>query len=110
MSLQERREVCDTLQALSRELDDLVIRGLRAAGPQDLAALAAMQEELARVGAAHVAERLERLLAGVRGGDPGAPAALMGLQATLRVFERVLSLDTVPEVLAVPEEVPDDDA
>jgi hypothetical protein len=106
--MDERLEVSDTLQALTKELDDLVVRGLRAAGPQDLAALQAMQEELAKAGAAHVAGRLDALLVRVRGGDAGAPAALMGLMATLRVFERVLSLDTLSEVLVPPDPDPDD--
>lgn len=104
MSLAERLEVCDTLQALSKELDDLVVRGLRAAGPQDLAALQAMQEELARAGAAHVAGRLEVLLGRIRAGDAGGPAALMGLMATLRVFERVLTLDTLADGIEPPDE------
>ncbi|MEQ1501783.1 MAG: hypothetical protein ABMB14_06110 [Myxococcota bacterium] len=97
--IDDRREICDTIEALRKELDDLVVRGLRTAGPQDLAALDAMTAELRRVGASHLTDRLDRLLAAIRADDRGAAGALLGVQATLRVFERVLTLDTVAGLL-----------
>jgi hypothetical protein len=77
---------------LNAELQDLVVRGLRVCGPQHLAPLRAMHQELARVGARHVADRLEKLIAAIEADGSHAAAELLGTQAALRVFERVLTL------------------
>jgi hypothetical protein len=96
----ERREVAATLEALRAELDGLTVRGLRTAGPKDLAKLAAMHEELQRIGASFLARRLGALLEKTRADDRGAARAMMQVQSTLRVFERVLTLDTVAAELS----------
>lgn len=93
------REVADTLDALRTELDTLAVRGLRTAGPPDLARLSAMRDELARAGAAFLAGRLDDLLGRIRADDRGAARAMMQVQSALRVYERVLTLDTNADVL-----------
>ncbi len=95
----ERKEIAATLDALRRELEDLVLRGVGAAVGSDLARLEATRDELAGVGAAHVAERLTTLVREARAHSPGAAAALLRTFTTLRVFERVLTLDTVAPLL-----------
>lgn len=95
----ESLEIADTLEAVRRELEGLVVRGLRAAGPADTARLCAMRDELRRAGASHLAERLTELLDRARADDPAAPAALMRTLSSLRVFERVLTLDTLATAL-----------
>lgn len=106
-------QVSDTVDAVRRELEGLLVRGLRAVAPQDLARLAAMRDELGRVGASHLAGDLDRLLTLTRADDRGASAALLSALSTLRVFERVLTLDTVAGLLeavaAHPEPDPDPD-
>lgn len=101
-------QVADTVEVVRRELEGLVVRGLRAAAPADLARLAAMRDELGRVGADHLAGDLDRLLALTRADDRGAPAALLRALSTLRVFERVLTLDTVASLLEASSGAGDD--
>jgi hypothetical protein len=93
-------EVTYTLSRLQAEIEDLAVGGLRAAGPGRLPALEATREDLARVGALHLAERLSDLTSAIRADDREAAAALMRTQASLRVFERLLTLETTAERLA----------
>lgn len=100
-------EITDTLTRLQAEIEDLAVGGLRAAGPERLGMLEATREDLHRVGALHLAGRLEALAAAIRDDDRGAAPALMRTHASLRVFERLLSLETAAaglEALAGPEE------
>ncbi|MCB9689000.1 MAG: hypothetical protein H6735_28415 [Alphaproteobacteria bacterium] len=100
----ERLEIADTLEALRRELEELVVRGVRTASSADVARLDGTREELARLGAAHLAERLGTLVDATRADRPEAARALLDAWTTLRVFERVLTLDTVADALAPPVE------
>lgn len=97
--IEERLEIADTVEAVRRELEGLVVRGLQAAGPADLARLEGLRAELERAGARHLSGRLQVLLDRTRGADRAAPSALMDALSTLRVFERVLTLDTVAALL-----------
>src|SRR5262245_18408531 len=101
LSPDERDEICGTVETLRGELDDLVVRGLRAAGPDDLRTLDGAREELARIGATHLAACTESLLDGIRGDAEDAPTRLQRAQTSLRVFERVLTLDHVGSLLQV---------
>ena len=87
-------EITYTLGRLQAEIEDLAVGGLRAAGPERLPALEATREDLARVGALHLAGRLSDLTSAIRADDRSAAAALMRTQASLRVFERLLTLET----------------
>ncbi len=99
LSLEERDEVCGMIETLRGELDDLALRGLRTAGPDDLRTLDSIREECARIGAAHLAERTTALVDAIRGSDASAGASLMRAQTSLRVFERIMTLDTVADAL-----------
>ena len=85
-------EVMQTLDRLNSELHDLLVRGLRVCGPEHLRSLQAIRVELQAVGAAHLSALLSRLISDIEADDPKAAAALLETQASLRVFERVLSL------------------
>lgn len=87
-------EITYTLGRLQAEIEDLAVSGLRAAGSERLTALEATREDLARVGALHLAGRLSDLTGAIRADDRSAAAALMRTQASLRVFERLLTLET----------------
>jgi hypothetical protein len=91
-------EVVQTVERLESELVDLGIRGLRAVGPQHLASLEALRDEFARIGADHLAGRIAALVQAIRADDRNA-ASLLRAQASLRVFERVLTLQTVGQML-----------
>jgi hypothetical protein len=90
----ELAEITYTLGRLQAELEDLAVGGLRAAGPDRLPVLRAVQEDLARAGASHLAGRLQVLVDALRADQREAAAALVLTQASLRVFERVLTLET----------------
>jgi hypothetical protein len=104
-------EIVFTLEQLRRELEDLGARGLRAVGPQRLAKLRVIREELTRIGAAHVAGQLATLVQAIENDDRGAAAALLRAQTSLRLFERVLTLETAAAQLqAIASEQNEEDA
>ncbi len=98
--MQERYEICDTIDSLRLELEGLVIRGLRTAGPNELKTLDGIHTELSRVGAEYLAAQVGALNAAVKSDDKHAPTHLMRVQTGLHVFERVLTQDTVCSLLA----------
>ena len=97
----EHEEIAQTVEHLQRAFEDLAVRGLRSAGPDQLARLTALGAELERIGASHLAGRVAAVVEGVRNHDRAAAAALLRAQASLRVFERILTLQVVGETLAV---------
>jgi hypothetical protein len=106
-----RADATDTLETLERALDDLVVRGLSAARPDDLRVLAHAKETFENAGAAHLVAGLSDLLDRHNGGDVGAARALLHLQSTLRVFERFLSLEAAVDACAAADvDDADDDA
>src|SRR5215831_11869355 len=95
----ELDEIMQTIERLESALDDLAVRGLRSAGPQDLASLDALREEFERIGAGHLAGRIAAVTTAIRNDDRDAAAALLRARASLRVFERVLTLEVAEGVL-----------
>src|SRR5438552_3015503 len=93
-------EIVHTVERLDREFTDLVLRGLRAVGPQALAALTALRQEFERIGAMHLAERIGTLVNAIKADDRTAAEALLRAQTSLRVFERLLTVQTMREALA----------
>ncbi len=105
------QEVSTSIEVLRGALEDLAVRGVRVAAPQDLRSLASLAEGLRASGATHLAERVEATLAAVRGGGQDAAELLMRATASLRVYERVLSLGVAETELALafaPAESDDD--
>ena len=96
----ESLEILHVLGHLQTVLADLAVRGLRAAGASQRAALAGVRTELERVGANHLAARGAALMSGLDKGDRTAATALLRAQASVRVFERVLTLETAATLLA----------
>jgi hypothetical protein len=96
----EIAELRDALDRLHAALEDLVVRGLRAAGPQDLARLAALRDEFRLAGAGHIADRLTGLVDLIRAGDRAAAPALMRAMASIRLFDRMLTLEVAGAALA----------
>jgi hypothetical protein len=100
MTPEERAEIVGSVATLQGQLEALVVRGVRAAGGDDLKQLAALHEDLSRIGAPYLGGRIGELIAYARGGDGKAAAALCGAQTALRVFDRVLTLHAARELLA----------
>lgn len=93
-------EVTAALYALQQALENLFVRGIKAAGSDDVQRLSAHGEELGRAGAAYLAGQVETLIRHVRAADAEAARVLLRTQTALRVFERVLSLDVAVAALA----------
>ncbi|MDP2345782.1 MAG: hypothetical protein Q8O67_32865 [Deltaproteobacteria bacterium] len=104
-----RADVCETLERLDKEIEDLCVRGTSACGPEDLKLLATAKDSLEGAGAAHVAARLDDVIQRIRAGDRKAATAVLQLQSSLRVFERVLTIEAMHELLAMPKSKNDED-
>jgi hypothetical protein len=89
----EIAELRDALDRLHAATDDLVARGLRAAGPQDLARLTALRDEFRAAGAEHLAGKLTAAVDAVRADERGAAAALLRAMTAARLFDRMLTLE-----------------
>jgi len=98
--MHEMEEIVQTVARLQSALEDLAARGLRSAGREHLAALAVLHDEFARVGADHLADLIGEVIAGAKSGEHSAAAALLRTQASLRVFERILTLRVVDASLS----------
>lgn len=107
--MDEIAELRDALDRLHAAMDDLAVRGLRAAGPSDLAKLTALRDEFAAAGAGHIAERLNTTIESVRADDRGAAAALVRAMTAARLFDRMLTLDVVAGMLTALDGESEDD-
>jgi hypothetical protein len=92
-------EIARTVDRLESELDDLALRGLRAVGAARLGKLRLFVEEFQRVGAEHLAERLQTVCDCVERDDPAAAAALLRAQTSLRLFDRLLTVEVAAGML-----------
>lgn len=100
--MDEIAELRAALDRLHAALDDLVVRGVRSAGASELARLSALHDEFRTAGAEHVAEKLSALVASVQNGDREAAGALMRAVTTVRLFDRMLTLEVARAVLTEP--------
>jgi hypothetical protein len=98
--MDEIAELRDALDRLHAAMEDLVVRGMRAAGPQDLAKLTALRDEFRTAGADHIAGRLDTTIAAVRADDRGAAAALLRAMTAARLFDRILTLEVAASLLS----------
>ncbi len=102
-------EVVSTVQRLQHTFEDLVVGGLQFLGPKRLPVLEAMQDEFRLIGADHLAQRLGGLIDAIRTGHPRAAATLLQAQSSVRVFERLLTLETVANQLMARQPNADDE-
>jgi hypothetical protein len=96
----EHEELRITLERLRALLENLVVRGLRACGPDELGQLKSYTEHLETSGAGHVAANLADLHARIEAGDRTAAKALLTAQVSVRLLERLLTLRVVREQYA----------
>lgn len=100
-------EILQTLERVQALLDDLVVRGLRTAAPEQIKSLDVMQEQFERMGAAHLAGKLKTVVEALRNEDPAGAKAVMTAQASLRLYERLLTLENATAALSAFIEAPD---
>lgn len=98
--MDEVAELRDALDRLHAATDDLVVRGVRAAGAKELARLTALRDEFRTAGAGHLAESLDALIQAVERGDQSAAGALMRTVTTVKLFDRMLTLEVAQAMLA----------
>ena len=108
--MDEIAELRDALDRLHAALDDLVVRGLRVAGPQDLAKLVALRDEFRAAGAGQLAERLDTAIEAVRADDRGAAAAVLRAMTATRLFDRMLTLEVAAAMMRGNETTDEDTA
>jgi hypothetical protein len=98
----EITELRDALDRLHAAMDDLVVRGVRAAGAAEITRLSALQSEFRTAGAEHLAERLTALVEAIKAGDRSAAGALMRAVTAFRLFDRMLTLEVAKAALTMP--------
>ncbi|MCU0879350.1 MAG: hypothetical protein MUF06_16325 [Pirellulaceae bacterium] len=108
--MDEIAELRDALDRLHAAFEDLTIRGLRSAGPRDLAKLAALRDEFRDAGAGHLAERLGAAIELTQAGDHGAAAALLRAMTAVRLFDRMLTVEVAASLLAADASAADAEA
>ncbi len=92
-------EVSETIQHLERTFDELMLRGLRAAGPSEINTLSNIKDECERIGAFHLASRIEAIVDAINSNNRSGAAALMKAQTSLRLFDRILTLEIAQSAL-----------
>jgi hypothetical protein len=97
--MNEADEIMQTVEHLQQVLENLIVRGLRSAGSQERSTLQALRDEFDRIGAHHLASRIGTLSGALQNDDRSAAAALLKTQASVRVFERVLTLQCAEAAL-----------
>jgi precorrin isomerase len=105
----EIAELRGALDRLHAATDDLVVRGVRAAGSKEVARLTALRDEFRTAGAGHVAEALTVLIDAVAAGDRTAAPALLRTVTTVRLFDRMLTLEVAGAMLSQPTQPPAED-
>ena len=96
----EHEELRVSIERLRALLENLVVRGLRACGPDELGQLKSYTEHLETSGAGHVAATLADLHAKIEAGDRAAAKALLTALVSVRLLERLLTLRVVGEQYA----------
>ena len=89
-SIQEAAFTVEQVQQLFR---DLTVGGLLTAGADKINLLRTFGEEFSRIGAAHIAEHLKVLLQAVEDNSRESAVLLMRAQASIRLFDRLLTLE-----------------
>lgn len=106
--MDEIAELRDALDRLHAAMDDLVVRGVRSAGPAEVTRLTALRDEFRTAGAEHLAEKLATLIDAVNAGERSAAPALLRAVTTFRLFDRMLTLEAAQiALMPQPGEVTD---
>ena len=91
----ELDELRDSIERIRTLLENLMVRGLRACGPDELAQLASFAEHLERTGAGYLASELADLRREIERDDRGSAKTLLQTQTNVRLLERLLTLRVV---------------
>lgn len=98
---EELEELRVELEQIRTLLENLVVRGLRACGPDELLQLGSFAEHLDRTGAGHLAANLASLKDEIAKDDRKSARTLIETQTNVRLLERLLTLRVVKGHFAV---------
>ena len=98
--MSEALEIRQIVEHLQGVLENLITRGLRAAGTSERNALATLGTEFTRVGAGHLAEHVSALHLALQNDARDGPERLLRVQVSLRLFERILTLEVARDALS----------
>jgi hypothetical protein len=91
----ELDELRISLERIRTLLETLVIRGLRACGPDELSQIGVFAEQLSQSGAGHLASLLFGLRTQIERDEPLCAQTLLETQTNVRLLERLLTLRVV---------------
>ena len=91
----EFEELRVSIERLRTMLENLVVRGLRACGTDEITQLQSHTQHLESVGAGHVAAVLAQLTTQIEKDDRASAQTLLKAQASVRLLERLLTLRVV---------------
>lgn len=100
--LEELRVSLERIRAL---LDNLVVRGLRACGPDELVQIRSYAEHLEQSGAGHLASLLTNLHTQIERDERTSARTLLETQTNVRLVERLLTLRVVKGYYATALEI-----
>jgi hypothetical protein len=95
---EELRLCCERLRGL---LENLIVRGLRACGTDELLQIQSLADYLEQAGAGHVASILISLHSQIEKDDRASARTLLEAQTAVRLLERLLTLRIVQGQYAV---------
>ncbi len=102
--LGELEEIRIGIERIRMLLENLVVRGLRACGPEELTQLGSFAQHLEETGASHLAAALAELKRAIEHDDPASPRTLLQTQINVRLLERLLTLRVVKAQYAAASE------
>lgn len=96
---QREPELSRVLARLQQEVEAIGTRGLRAVSNEQLAWLRHTSESIGAMGAEFMSSRIRSFLEAQQAGRDDSARCFLELLTTLRVFERVLTLEVIQEQL-----------
>ncbi len=94
------KEAMQTIEQIKQLFRDLTVGGLLTAEADKINTLRTLGEEFSRIGANHISEKLNDLLRGIENNSKQSAPLLMRAQASIQLFERLLTLEYAAQVLS----------
>src|SRR5690242_20245130 len=92
---EELEELRVSLERIRTLLENLVVRGLRACGPDELSQIGSFAEHLEQTGAGHLASLMSELRNQIERDERISARTLLETQTNVRLLERLLTLRVV---------------
>lgn len=93
-------EAMQTIEQIKQLFRDLTVGGLLTAEADKINTLRTLSEEFSRIGANHSAEKLQALLRAIESSSKESAPLLMRAQASIQLFERLLTLEYAAQSLS----------